>query len=233
MLPFPSSHKAFPLPRGLLPLLLLGLPLGSAWAQEPEDEDPPPETELTRPAPTPVSPDTEPEWKTRFGARLLAGAPDGTGAALLIHPRSWLRVHAGAARNSLGTGVRAGVDLLPARLLVSPVLGLEYGHTFRADYERLLTRLHGQPTTPVTGIRQVDYDQVNLSVGLEFSPWRHVTFFGGAGISYWFLGVSDATAFIREAEAQEGQEEPSLTANPLLLNLSTPVVRLGLILYFN
>lgn len=229
MLSLLPSPKATPLTRGLLALLLLGLPLGSASAQEPEDEDPPPETEVTRPAP--VSADTGPEWKTRFGARLLAGAPDGVGAALLLHPRSWLRVHAGAARNSLGTGVRAGVDLLPVRLLVSPVLGLEYGHTFHADYARLLTRLHGQPTTPVTGIRRVDYDQLNLSVGLEFSPWRQVTFFGGAGISYWFLGERDATAFIREAEA--GEDNPSLTASPLLLNISSPVVRLGLILYFN
>jgi hypothetical protein len=233
MPPFLPTNKTSPLARGLLPLLLLGLPLGSASAQEPEDEDPPPETEVARPVPTAASPDAEPEWKMRFGARLLAGAPDGMSAALLIQPRSWLRVHAGAARNSLGTGVRAGVDLLPVQLLVSPVLGLEYGHTFRADYERLLTRLHGQPTTPVTGIRRVDYDQVNISVGLEFSPWRQVTFFGGAGISYWFLGERDATAFIREAETGAGEEHPSLTASPLLLNISSPVVRLGLILYFN
>jgi hypothetical protein len=226
MIPFPLPHDVA---RALLHLLVLGLPLGSAAAQELEDEDASPETEAARPLPAPASPDAEPEWKPRFGARLVAGAPDGVGAALLVQPRPWLRVQAGGARNSLGAGVLAGVDLLPVKLLISPVLGLEYGHYFRADYERLLTRLHGQPTSPVTGIRRVDYDQVSISGGLEFSPWRQVTVFGGAGISYWFIGVRGVKTFIREAE-----EDPDLTSKkPLQLNVSTPVARLGLIFYFN
>ena len=108
------------------------------------------------------------------------------------------------------------------------MLGLEYGHYFRADYARLLSRLHGEPTTPVTDIRQVDYDQLSLHVGLEYSPWRPLSVFVAAGISYGFIGVRDARAFIREAG-----DSPDVTATPLLLTFTTPVARLGLRVYFN
>ncbi len=212
----------------LLGVLVLPGTSGAA-VQEPEDTDAPAEAEaVARPVTPPAaSPDAEPEWTMRFGATVVAGAPEGLGAALLVQPRPWLRVRVGGARNSLGSGVRAGVDLLPMRRSIAPVLALEYGHTFRADYEQLLSRLHGQPTTAVTGIRQVDYDWVGASVGLEYAPWSRLTLFATAGISYWFIGVRDVDAFIREGES------PLLTSTPLLLNISAPVARLGLIFYFN
>jgi|GEM_PF-1131454 len=198
-------------------------------AQAPEEPRPPTEEPESTPTPPPAVPlDDSPPWTPRYGIRLGVGAPDGLGAMALIHPRPWLRVHVGGTRNQLGTSVHGGVDLLPIQLFLSPVLGLAYGHAFDMDYEGLLTRLHGKPTSAGTAIRRVDMDQVSATLGLEFSPWRPVTFFGGVGISYGFIRVADPKAFIREAE-----EDPEITSTPLHLGISTPVARLGVILYFN
>ena len=210
----------------LLLLLLLASP--AALAQEPEEPDTStPDAETSLIPGLSVDPHAAP-WKTRYGARLVAGAPEGLGVAALIQPRPWLRAHAGATRNTLGYGVRAGVDLLPLALTFSPVLALEYGHAFSADYGKLLDQLHGQSVTPATTIQRVAYDQLAASVGLEFSPWSHLTLFGGVGISYWFIGVSDANSFIREAT-----DTPGLTSTPLLIGLSSPVAKLGVLLSFD
>lgn len=209
----------------LLGALALGTP--QARAQEPEETDPA-DAEPGVAVPVQVDPDAAPPWRTRIGGRLVAGAPDGVGLSVLIHPRPWLRAHAGAARNGLGFGVRAGVDLIPLSLTVAPSLTLEYAHGFRADYDRLLDRLHGQDVSPATTIREVAYDQLGASVCLEYSPSRYVTLFGGVGISYWFIGVSDVRTFVGDAV-----DDPALTSSPLLLGLSSPVARVGLILSFD
>ncbi|HYO53474.1 hypothetical protein [Archangium sp.] len=214
--------------RALTCLLMLAVSPG-AQAQEQEEPDTlAAEAEDTVTTPSPTDPNAAPPWKTRFGVRLVAGAPEGVGAAALLHPRRWLRAHVGATRNTLGFGVRGGLSFIPFELFISPALELEYGYYFNADYDKLLTQLHGQPTSATTGIRHVGYHQVGGSLGLEFSPSRYVTLFGGVGISYWFIKVDDAKSFIREAE-----EEPELTARPLNLGLSSPVAKLGLLIYFN
>lgn len=205
--------------------------LGSrgALAQQPEDKetDTPATDTVGATVASPGDAEASPPWRTRFGARLAAGAPEGLSVEALVHPRRWLRVYAGAARDTLGLQARAGVDLIPIELPVSPLLSLEYGHAFRASYGRLLDELHGQRATEATDIQEVAYDQVGASLGLEFSPWSHVTFFGGVGISYWFIGVRDVKSFIHEAV-----DSPAITSTPLLIGLSSPVARLGLILSF-
>ncbi|MGZ3459126.1 MAG: hypothetical protein ACXU86_11560 [Archangium sp.] len=214
----------------MLTSLLALLVSPAARAQEQDDTDtssPEPESTVSTPAPT--DPDAAPPWKTRFGVRLVAGAPEGVGAAALLQPRRWLRVHVGATRNTLGYGVRGGLSLIPLQLSVSPSLNLEYGYSFHADYDTLLTRLHGQPTTAATSIHDVGYHQLSGDLGLEVSPTSYLTVFGGVGISYWFIGVGDgAKTFIRESV-----DDPAITSQPLAMGLSSPVVKLGLILYFN
>lgn len=215
--------------RALMCLLMLAVsPSARAWQEQEDADTRASEPEGTVTTPSPLDPDATPPWKTRFGARLTAGAPEGVGVAALIHPRRWLRAHAGATRNTLGFGARGGLSLIPLELLISPVMELEYGYYFKADYGKLLTQLHGQPTTAATSIRDVGYHQVAASIGLELSPWRYVTFFGGVGISYWFIEVGDAKDFIGEA-----RENPELTARPLNIGLSSPVAKLGLLIYFN
>ncbi|WP_375767907.1 hypothetical protein NR798_40510 [Archangium gephyra] len=214
--------------RALTCLLMLAVSPGARAQQDPEDTDTPAAETEGPIAPSPTDPDAAPPWKTRFGVRLAAGAPEGVGISALIHPRRWARAHVGATRNTLGFGARGGLSLIPLELLISPVLELEYGYYFNADYEKLLTQLHGEPTTAATGIRTVGYHQASGSLGLEFSPSRYVTFFGGVGISYWFIEVGAAKDFIREAE-----DDPEISARPLNLGLSSPVAKLGLLIYFN
>ena len=205
----------------------------SAQARGQEDAEvlpEPSESTGSTSATAPADPDAEetPPWQTRFGMSLEAGAPGGVGASVLVQPWRWLRVHVGSARNTLGLGVRAGASLIPLDLFVSPSLDLEYGHYFNADYSKLLTQLHGQPTTPATRIRDVGYDQLTASLGLGFSPSRRVTLFGNVGISYWSIRVKDAESFISEAV-----DDPDLTARPLTLSLTSPAIKLGLIVYFH
>ncbi|MBM7113592.1 hypothetical protein I3V78_08550 [Archangium primigenium] len=232
MTPPPRAGKGRARNTCLLPVLLTLLTPGpGAWAQEtpdaPREAGVPAPTSVPAP-PTAVALDDASPWSPRVGLRLALGAPDGVALAALLQPRPWLRVQLGGARNSLGTTLQAGVELLPIQLVVSPVVGLGYGHAFALDYPGLLSRLHGTPTTPGTALRSVAAEQLSATVGLEFSPWRPVTISGGLGVGYWFIRVTDTPAFIREAG-----EDPTITSTPLRLGLSTPVARLAVLLYFN
>jgi hypothetical protein len=157
-----------------------------------------------------------------------AGAPDGVGLSALVHPMRRVRVHAGAVRNRLGYGVRGGLTFIPFELFISPRLEVGFSHFFKADYGALLNQLHGQPTPVATGIRELDYNLVTGNLGLEYSPSRYVTLFGAVGYSYWFASVGDAALFIDDAAST-----PGITAKPLSLGLTSPVAKLGLLIYFN
>ncbi len=224
-----------PVPPGLVrkgaPALACVLALGmapGAWAQElPEEEDAEEEAVLApgdamdaRPAPP---------WQTRLGMVVDVGAPDGIGAAVLVRPLRWLRLHVGGTINSLGQGVRGGASLIPLELLVSPSLNVDVGHFFNADHEQLLARLRGEsPTSGSSPVQGGGYDYASASLGLEVSPWRYVTFFGQVGLSYWSFRVDDVETFIGDAEG-----DPDITAKPLSLRLTSPAVKLGLLVYFN
>jgi hypothetical protein len=207
-------------------MLVLGA-VPSARAQTPEDPDAPTATPEGVTVSNPDAP-VLPPWKTRFGAMMDAGAPEGLGASVLMRPWRWVRVHAGAAKNSLGFGVRGGLSFTPLELFISPTLDFEGSHYFNADYDELLTQLRGEPTTTATGIRDMGYSSVSTRLGLEFSPSRYVTLFGGVGLSWWFIRVDDVKSFIRDAE-----ENSDITAEPLDLRLTSPALKLGLIVYFN
>jgi hypothetical protein len=194
----------------------------SVRAQEPEEaeeeETPAPQTDAA----------LTPPWKSRFGAVLDVGAPTGVGVSGLVHPLRWLRVHLGATRNTLGFGVRGGTTVIPLELFVSPTLDLEVGHVFKADYNKLLSQWKGQPVTSATNLREVGYSYGSASLGLQFSPSAYVTLFGGVGISAWSFRVDEARDFIREAEGN-----PDITAKPVTLNLTSPALKLGLLVSFD
>jgi hypothetical protein len=202
-------------------MLALGA-LPSARAQEPEEEE-------AQETPTPqTDASLAPPWKPRFGAVLDVGAPTGVGVSALVHPLRWLRVHLGATRNTLGFGVRGGATIIPLELFVSPLLELEVGRVFKADYGKLLSQWKDEPTTSATSLREVGYSHGSASLGLQYSPSPYVTLFGAVGISAWSLQVNEARDFIREAES-----DPDIIARPVTLNLTSPTLKLGLLVSFD
>jgi hypothetical protein len=206
--------------RMLACMLALGA-VPSVQAQEPEEEE-------AEEAPTPqTDASLAPPWKPRFGAVLDVGAPTGVGVSALVHPLRWLRVQLGATRNTLGFGVRGGTSIIPLELFISPTLDLEVGHVFKADYGKLLSQWKDAPTTSATNLREVGYSYGSASLGLQFSPSAYVTLFGGVGISAWSFQVGEAKDFIRDAES-----DPDITAKPVTINLTSPALRLGLLVSF-
>jgi hypothetical protein len=215
-------------PRALACALALGMVPG-AWAQELEEEE---ETSVPQAesggSPGAADAVRAPPWKTRLGLVVDVGAPDGLGAAVLMRPLRWLRLHAGATTNSLGHGVRGGVSLIPFELFVSPSLNVDVGHSFNASSAQVLARLRGQPAPTGPLVRDVGYDYASASFGLELSPWRYVTFLGQVGLGYWSFQLKDVEGFIRDAAG-----DPDITARPLSVRITSPAVKLGLIVYFN
>lgn len=208
-------------------MLVLGLAPG-ARAEEPEEPGPPTSTGTEGGAATPAAGDAAPPWRIRFGIRLSAGAPEGLNAAGIVHAMRWLRLSVGGTMNNLGSGINVGASLIPLDLALNPVLGVEVGHIFDADYARLLTQVRGEPTPSATLIKNVGYDYVTATLGLEYSPVRRVTLSGSVGISYGSIRVSNTATFIRDAA-----DTADITAQPLTLSLTSPAVKLGVTLYFN
>jgi hypothetical protein len=217
--------------RVLACMLALGAAPG-VRAQVPEEPDFTEESEEPLPSPGAPAHDADapptPPWKNRWGVLLDGSAPEGVGASALMQPTRWGRVYAGPAMNSLGFGLHAGATFVPLQLLVSPTLDINVSHYFKADYDKLLTQLRGQPSTAATNIRDIGYNQVTARFGLEFSPFRQLTLFGGVGLSYWYLQVNGAESFIEEAT-----ENQDITSKPLAIHLFSPALKLGFIVFFN
>lgn len=164
----------------------------------------------------------------RFGLLLDAGAPHGVGLSAVARPLPWLRLQAGPTTNTLSVGVRGGVSLLPFQTFVAPSLNAEVGHYFGSDYREVLNWL-GAAAPSGSGadaIRDVTYDYVSASLGLEVGTSSRFNFYLHLGLSHVALGVDDATAILQDAT-----DDPSISARGLSLRATIPSVKLGFILY--
>ena len=176
-------------------------------------------------SPPPTAAPQAPGWKLRLGVLVDASAPDGIGAAAVVRPLSWLRLNLGATTNTIGFGVRGGATLIPLDLFITPTLSVDVGHYFNADYNKLLSRIGVQQSS--TLIQDVGYDYASATLGLEFQPASFLSFFLQAGLGYMSIRVDSVEDFIQEAV-----NDPDITAKPLSLRLTTPTLKLGLIVYF-
>ncbi len=197
--------------------LTLLAPRAHAEPQAAEATSPPP----TAPADAPQAPG----WKLRFGVLADVGAPDGIGAAAVVRPLRWLRLDLGATTNTIGFGVRGGATLIPLDWFITPTLSVDAGHYFNADYNQLLSRLGVAESS--TLIQDVGYDYASATLGLEMQPASFLSIFLQAGLAYWSIRVDSVEDFIQDAV-----NDPDITARPLSLRLTTPTLKLGLIVYF-
>ncbi|MCP3104371.1 hypothetical protein LZ198_36455 [Myxococcus sp. K15C18031901] len=163
----------------------------------------------------------------RFGVLLDAGAPHGVGLSAVLKPLPWLRVHAGPTTNTLSLGVRGGVSILPLQTFIAPSLNAEVGHSFGADYKEVVDWLGATPNRNYDSIRDVSYDYVAGTVGLEVGAASRFNFYLHLGLSYVRMGVDDASALLQDAT-----DDPDVTARNLTIRATVPSVKVGFIFYF-
>jgi hypothetical protein len=163
----------------------------------------------------------------KFGVLVDIGAPDGIGASGVVRPLPWVRAHLGLTTNTISLGVRGGVSLLPLQTFVSPALNLDAGHYFGGDYNKLIERFGGSPDSGTSLIRDVSYDYLNVSLGVNIGPQESWAIFLNLGYSYWGFSVDDFQQFL-----QESGNDPDITATPLKLRFTSPSLKLGFLYYF-
>lgn len=163
----------------------------------------------------------------KFGVMLDVGAPDGIGASGVVRPLSWLRLNAGMTTNTISFGVRGGASLLVLSTFIAPTLNVDVGHYFGGDYNKLIERLGGSPGTGTALVRDVSYEYATGSLGLEVGPHDSWAVMLHVGLSYWSIHVQETQQFL-----QDSTNDPSITATPLNVRLTSPSLKLGFLYYF-
>jgi hypothetical protein len=163
----------------------------------------------------------------KLGLLLDAGAPHGIGVSAVVRPLPWLRLQAGPTTNTLSFGVRGGLSILPMDTFIAPSINAEVGHYFGSEYSEVLNWLGREPSATTDAIRDVTYNYVTGSVGLEVGTKSRFNFFLHLGLSYVALTVPDPTPLIQDASGDE-----TVTSGPWHLRTTIPSVKLGFILYF-
>ncbi|WP_244238416.1 hypothetical protein [Corallococcus terminator] len=176
---------------------------------------------------TPALADDEDGNKHTLGLLVDAGAPHGIGVSAVLKPAKWVRLQAGPTTNTLSFGLRGGVSILPLDTFITPSLNAEVGHYFGSEYSDVLDWLGRDPSTTSQAIRDVTYNYVTGSVGLEVGAQSRFNFFLNVGLSYVALTVPDPTPLIQDAA-----NDDTVTSGPLHVRATIPSVKLGFILYF-
>ena len=167
----------------------------------------------------------------RLGVALDLGVPEGAGAALVLRPFYWVRVHAGVATNGLAAGVRGGIAWLPFAGTFTPVLSLDLGSYFAGDANRVARLVTGDPSIDVPALRRFGYDWASLRAGFELGG-RVVHFFADIGVSWLFArarGLNET--FASSADGGGGGGTTVTFADDPRIRARTVSAGLGVIVY--
>src|SRR5262249_1939641 len=156
---------------------------------------------------------------TFLGLLVDAGLPDGAGISLAYRPSTWLRLQGGYINNTINSGLRGGLTLLPFYSWFTPTLTLEAGHFFPGDASSIARRFSNDPN--LNNAFDVGYDFENAHLGFEVGSPRRVAFFLRGGLSYLQM----------TAEVQPMIHDNSIQAQPLRIKAIIPSVKLGLTVF--
>jgi hypothetical protein len=160
--------------------------------------------------------------RTHLGVLVDVGFPDGAGLSVAYRPYHWLRFQAGAMNNIVGTGIRAGVSLIPFYFWISPALTLEGGHFFPGDVTWLARRVLHRPDLSSPLLQHIGYNFGSAQIGIELGSPRRIAFSLRAGISY----------LKTTGPKPEEINDPNITAKDLSFERLLPSAKLGLTIYF-
>jgi hypothetical protein len=165
-----------------------------------------------------------------LGVMADAGVPDGLTAALALRPTRWLRVHAGAGHNTVSTGYRGGVAVLP--LGAGPSFSLEAGHYREGDANGLVRRFVGNNPTLAPLFQRVGYNYANAQLGLELG--RHsFQFYVHGGVSYVRAVLHDVQTALDTAGITDPKAATTvrITQDPVV-HAWVPSLKVGVVVYF-
>jgi hypothetical protein len=158
-----------------------------------------------------------------------AGVPDGANGALALRPARWMRLHLGGGHNTVSSGIRGGVTVLP--LGAGPSFSLEVGHYRDGDANSLVRGFVGANHWLTPLFERLGYTYVNTQLGLEL----------GRGSFQFFVhgGVSYLRAVIHNADsALQGRNSTGSTATSVRITQDpvvrawAPSVKLGVVVFF-
>lgn len=156
------------------------------------------------------------------GVQLDVGVPDGIGVSLVITPGRYLRLAVGGLSNGVGTGGRAGLQLIAfPTSLFRPLLGIDGGYVFGGQLAWLPQLITDKSVRAmVTGLT-VGF--ASAQAGFELGS-KHLAFTLRAGFSYVEAGAPSQTYATGNAT--------TVTARGLVITGVIPSARLGFLFSF-
>jgi hypothetical protein len=162
-----------------------------------------------------------------LGLMADAGIPDGATAALALRPAPWLRFHAGGGYNTVSSGYRGGLSIIPFG--VGPSFNLEAGHYNEGDANGFVRAFTGSNRALAPILQRVGYSYVNTQLGLEMGQGP-VQFFVHGGLSYVRATLHNAQEALQSADTNDSGTTVRLTQEPWV-HAWVPSVKVGLLVY--
>ena len=172
-----------------------------------------------------------PERLPIFGVMADVGVPDGLIGSLAIRPWKWVRLCGGGGTNSISSGWRAGITLLP--FAAGPSASFEYGGYQDGNANPLAKKIIGGGFDGSPLLQRIGYQYMNVHLGLDFGS-RRVVFFIHGGLTVIRGHIHNVDAAIRESTAHDssvaGTTEVVVPQEPTVKAVGSSV-KLGLIVY--